>query len=71
MWRLGVVTGIVFAGGVLAANATAAPSVDHVHLRPASTSAEHVPDCDVPDVAPLAAGPGSVVVTFTVLPPGC
>ena len=71
MRRLGVLVGIVLAGGVLAANATAAPAVDHVHLRPVSTSVDHAPFCDVPDAPQLTAGPGATAVTFTLLPPGC
>ena len=74
MRRLGVLVGIALAGGVLSASATAAPTVDHVHLRPASTSLDVAWRCDVPDApdAPAAAsGAGAVSVTFTVLPPGC
>lgn len=71
MRRLGVMVGIVLAGGVLAANATASPMVDHVHLRPAATSVDHAPFCDVPDAPALVGGPGVTVITFTLLPPGC
>ena len=71
MRRLGVLVGTILAGGVLAATATASPSVDHVHLRPVSTSADHAPFCDVPDAPAVAATAGGTAVTFTLLPPGC
>ncbi|HEX4906243.1 MAG TPA: hypothetical protein VFU93_12385 [Acidimicrobiales bacterium] len=71
MRRLGVLVGIVLAGGLLAANATAAPTAEQVHLRPASTTIDSTVRCDVPEVPPSSGGPGAVVVTFTVLPAGC
>lgn len=71
MRRVGVLVGVVLAGGVLAATATATPAVDHVHLRAVSTSADHAPFCDVPDAPPVVSGPGSTAITFTLLPPGC
>ena len=63
--------GIVLAGGVLAATATATPSMDQVHLRPAATSVDHAPFCDVPEGPELTGGPGATVISFTLLPPGC
>ena len=71
MRRWGVVVGIALAGGVLAANATAASTVDQVHLRPVSTTIDSTVRCDVPELPPSAGGPGGVVVTFIVLPAGC
>ena len=71
MRRLGVLVGFVLAGGVWAATATAAPTVDHVQLSPAATSVDHAPFCDMPDAPVLASGPGATAVTFTILPRGC
>ena len=70
--RVGVLAGLVLAGGLWAATTTAAPMSDHVHLAPAPTSVDHAPFCTVPD-APgrVTAGPGQTLVTFTVLPAGC
>lgn len=71
MRRLGVLVGIVLAGSVLAASAAAAPGSSTVHLRPAATSVDHAPSCDLPDAPVLDVGPGATGVTFTILPAGC
>lgn len=72
MRRVGVLVCFVLAGGVVAATATAAPAEDTVELRPASTSADHAPFCDVPGSTLSASPPaGGTLVTFTLVPPGC
>jgi hypothetical protein len=70
--RVGVLVCFVLAGGVLAAAATAAPATEPTHLRPASTSTDVAPACDLPGASSLAGVPaGGTLVTFTLVPPGC
>lgn len=73
MRRVGILVGLTLAGGLWTATATASPAEDVVPMRPAATSVDHASFCDVP--APEApaqdAGAGGIVVSFTVLAPGC
>ena len=71
MRRLGVLVGMILAGGVWAASATASPAVDHVPMRPAATSVDHEPFCDIPEAPVHDAGAGGTAITFTILPRGC
>lgn len=77
MRRIGVLAAIVLAGGLWAVTATAATN-DVTHQRPAPTSVDHAPFCDLPDLpdlpdapAPAPPGAGETLVSFTILPRGC
>ena len=72
MRRFGLVAGIILAGGLYSATATAATR-DVTHMLPAPTSVDRsAVSCVVPP-APVIADPvpGSTVITFTILPRSC